>query len=1017
MAAPLTETDYTKLATDIAERFTDTYYSTLSDARGSIKTFYVAAIAQDNGRGLPNITYNGELFLDSATFQDRWVKDMPRTHLEAQSLNVHVLNPSIKPTAGMKKKEAARNMSLIVQVSGSMRIGQPKEGPLRGFSDSFVLVPNEELGKQDVGRQSYTLSKPTLLHANNAMKCHKPGTDQSLELVVFANCRPCAEYELPTATKSDPSVVRSFVPVEDGQELTVRGTFTGSCLYGSFDLIADGSFLADKRIEAPKDGKIRHYTDRKVDFRSVFDAPKMKGHTSVFAPDRVVEGNLHVKKLGERSKTGGDFPSPNEFGIGSLVILVSLNQRTDDNHTSKYKSLTCGDPDIGRNDDDDGGISPSYELMVRVLEGEVSKARQAKHKRHSEQTRFGPKPWAKLIFYYRSKASIQQFGCVERNGVSQGLEPSNPATFVRSSIEGARPKMRNESSETASVEHNRIFNTPPPGQEVLPQSNWTESRKTTPHRRPREAQKAQKAQLYRSSSMPREHSRHRPQTSVSSFAPSMPSAKGKLMGQSLKLPADFMTPRVGYHEFSDQPPSAIFGAATEDNHHEREMQEEEEEEGEEEEEHEDRGLLGQMPSFDEFPQEAASSMSTQELADAIEDAQSSVTPSRSLHSAPVAQMVAPIDPGSPEDSMERTMNEANGKKQIVEVKEEEQTEEAPSRFLHLPAETWSFPPLSEHNAESTTEDRIARVSRTMSPAKNPQTGSMQSVQFLRSASEAVDRSTSRKKYSSDGPRKLAMNGLALDDRQIYFDGEERLSNHEDGQRFLESAEQVEKRNDRKSHSPVIRSSQRGSPSRPQPQVATFSANRDIEASPSASASIPSLSMPTFRGDLDTPIASTIKRADSSTKSNASPDPNYTMAVPNKRSASIFAASSESNSASKKPRFVDFAVRKMQLERQIEEKQKRKAAAQKVFEERQKMRKEEERLTEEALKMQSLRDEEERIREEAEEREVAVLERMAAAEDKETERLERMAEAEEELLRAAKADRKRAEEALRTSEEA
>ncbi|KAK0767955.1 hypothetical protein LTR57_022766 [Friedmanniomyces endolithicus] len=153
MAAVLTETDYTKLATDIAERFTDTYYSALSGARDSIKTFYVAAIAQDNGRGLPNITYNGELFLDSATFQDRWVKDMPRTHLEAQSLNVHVLNPSIKPTAGMKKKDAARNMSLIVQVSGSMRIGQPKEGPLRGFSDSFVLVPNEELGKQDVGRQ------------------------------------------------------------------------------------------------------------------------------------------------------------------------------------------------------------------------------------------------------------------------------------------------------------------------------------------------------------------------------------------------------------------------------------------------------------------------------------------------------------------------------------------------------------------------------------------------------------------------------------------------------------------------------------------------------------------------------------------------------------------------------------------------------------------------------------------------------------------------------------------------
>ncbi|KAK1067343.1 hypothetical protein LTR74_006547 [Friedmanniomyces endolithicus] len=857
--------------------------------------------------------------------------------------------------------------------------------------------------------KSHSLYKPALLHTNNAMKCHKPGTDQTLELVVFANGRPCEEYELPAATRSDLGVVRSFVPVEDGQELTVRGTYTGSCLYGSFDLIADGSFLADKRIEAPKDGKIRHYTDRKVDFRSVFDAPKMKGHTSVFPPDRVVEGNLHVKKLGERSKTAAAFPSPNDFGIGSLVILVSLNQRTDDNHTSKYKSLTCGDPDIGRKDDDNGGIPPSYELMVRVLEGEVSKARQAKHKRHSEQTRFGPKPWAKLIFYYRSKASLQQFGCAERNGVSRGLEPSNPGTFVRSSIEGARPKPRNGSPETSSGEHNRIFNTPPPGQDVRPQSHWTESGEVAPHRRPRQAQQAQ---VYRSSSIPGEHSRYRTQT----IAPSMPSAKGKLMGQSLNLPVDFMPPRVGNHGSSDQPPSAIFAAATKDNHHEREMQEEEdgEEDGEED---EDQGLQGQMPSFDEFLQEGASSMSTQELADAIEDAQTSATPPRGLHSAPVAQMVAPIDPDSREDSMERAMTEANGKMQIVEVKKEEQIEEAPARFLHLPAETWSFPPPSERNAESTTGDRILRVSRTMSPAKNPQTGSMQSMQFSRSASEAVDRSTSRKGVSYDGLRELAMNGLALDDRQIYFDGETWPSQHEAGCRLLQSAEQDGKRNDRKSHSPGIRSSQHGSPSRPQPQVAASSANRDIEASPSVSASIAALSMPAFREDFNTPTSPNIKRADSPTKSTGSPDPNYTTAVSNKRAASTFATSRESDPANKKPRFVDLEVRKAELERQIEEKQKRKAAAQEVLEERQKMREEEERLTEEALKKRSLRDEEERIRNEAEEREVTMLETMAVAEDEEMERLERMAEAEEELLRAAKADRKRAEEALRTSEEA
>ncbi|KAK0271054.1 hypothetical protein LTR91_015847 [Friedmanniomyces endolithicus] len=861
---------------------------------------------------------------------------------------------------------------------------------------------------------TYPLYKPALLHTNNAMKCHKPGTDQSLELVLFANGRPCAEYELPTAAASDPSVVRSFVPVEDGQELTVRGTFTGSCLYGSFDLIADGSFLADKRIEAPKDGKIRHYTDRKVDFRSVFDAPKMKGHTSVFPPDRVVEGNLHVKTLGERSETAAAFPSPNEFGIGSLVILVSLNQRTDDNHTSKYKSLTCGDPDIGRKDDDDGGIPPSYELMVRVLEGEVSKARQAKHKRHSEQTRFGPKPWAKLTFHYRSKASLQQFGCVERNGDSQGLEPSDPATFVRSSIEGARPKTRNGIPETSSAEHNRIFNTPPPDQILQAQYDRTDRAEATPHRRPREAQRAQ---LHRSSSIPSEYSRHRPQTNASPSASSMPSTKGKLMGQSLNFPVDFIPPRLTNHASKEHPQSYIFGAAMHDDDHGWEMQELAQGEEEEKLEEEQR-LPGQTPSFDEFNQEVASEMSAQERADAMEDAQASATPSGGLHSAPVAQMIAPIDPDRWKDSTERTINEADGKEQSVEVKEEEQMEEASPRFLHLPAETWSFPPLSEHIAESDTEDHIARVSRTMSPAKIPQTVTLQSMhmQLSSSASEAVGRSTSRGGDSYDGLRERATTGLALDDRQTYFDGEGRLSQRYPGERSLESVEQVGRPEDKAPHSAAIQSSRSGSPSRPQPHVAAFSAGCNIEASPFVPASIASLSKPTFREDSLTPTSPSTKRADTSTKDDASPAPNYKIEISKKRSASISAASRESTPASKKPRFLELAVRKTELKRQIEEKQKRKAAAQKLLEERQKLRKEEERFTQEAVERQKLHDEEERMREETEELEVATLERMVLEEDEETEILEGLAVAEETLLSEAKAGRKRAEEALQANEE-
>ncbi|TKA60980.1 hypothetical protein B0A55_11363, partial [Friedmanniomyces simplex] len=60
------------------------------------------------------------------------------------------------------------------------------------------------------------------------MKCHRPGTDQSLELSVFANGMVCEEYELQASSITDPSVVSCFIPVEEGDELTIRGTFTGS---------------------------------------------------------------------------------------------------------------------------------------------------------------------------------------------------------------------------------------------------------------------------------------------------------------------------------------------------------------------------------------------------------------------------------------------------------------------------------------------------------------------------------------------------------------------------------------------------------------------------------------------------------------------------------------------------------------------------------------------------------------------------------------------------------------------
>lgn len=164
--ATLTETDYARVSTDAGEHFVDLYYTTMNGSRNQIKSFYVPTTTVASGRGLPHISFNGELLQDAGVFQERFEKQMPWTHFEPQSVNVHVMNPSMTPLEGKSKKDAERNMSLTVQVSGYVRLVERKEGPMRGFSDSFILVPNkEEAGGRGTGKQGH--GKQWLIQSQN----------------------------------------------------------------------------------------------------------------------------------------------------------------------------------------------------------------------------------------------------------------------------------------------------------------------------------------------------------------------------------------------------------------------------------------------------------------------------------------------------------------------------------------------------------------------------------------------------------------------------------------------------------------------------------------------------------------------------------------------------------------------------------------------------------------------------------------------------------------------------------
>ena len=152
--ATLTETDYTRVSTEASEQFVDAYYIALNASRSQLSSFYVPTNAVASGRSLPHISFNGELISDAAAFQELFEKQMPWTHFDPQSVNVHVMNPSMGTVEGKGKRDAEWNMSLTVQVSGYVRLVERKDGPMRGFSDNFVLVPNkEEVGGKGTGKQ------------------------------------------------------------------------------------------------------------------------------------------------------------------------------------------------------------------------------------------------------------------------------------------------------------------------------------------------------------------------------------------------------------------------------------------------------------------------------------------------------------------------------------------------------------------------------------------------------------------------------------------------------------------------------------------------------------------------------------------------------------------------------------------------------------------------------------------------------------------------------------------------
>lgn len=98
------------------------------------------------GKPIPTIIFNGNTLPNGTSVQQMFENEMPPTRYEAQSIDCHILNPQYAPDGAPAPRSPASTMTLLVIVSGAVRFSEDRNDPERQFSETLVLVPNQDRG-------------------------------------------------------------------------------------------------------------------------------------------------------------------------------------------------------------------------------------------------------------------------------------------------------------------------------------------------------------------------------------------------------------------------------------------------------------------------------------------------------------------------------------------------------------------------------------------------------------------------------------------------------------------------------------------------------------------------------------------------------------------------------------------------------------------------------------------------------------------------------------------------------
>jgi hypothetical protein len=282
------------------------------------------------------------------------------------------------------------------------------------------------------------------------MKVYKPGTDCEVEFTILANGQKCPEFVRPEDDEEDSNAKVCFIPVEDDATITIQGNFTGTALVARVDVLADGSFVADRIIDEPgnKDAAVKYWNKRRVEVKTFLHVPDLEDKKNHLVRPKVVEGNLVATRLSPKEAKmplfGGD--EARSLGVGSLTLVFSLAQQSLDTHGEEdkcpyYPFVTLGSWRKRVDQVAYSGIRPEHELAMEVFpEANPIKDKKAtQYWRDQKANRFGSNAWAYLVFYYRSQEAIDESGAQPLTG--RKALPPDDGSFLNASKQNAAPKV------------------------------------------------------------------------------------------------------------------------------------------------------------------------------------------------------------------------------------------------------------------------------------------------------------------------------------------------------------------------------------------------------------------------------------------------------------------------------------------------------------------------------------------------------------------------------------------------